>query len=241
MAAGGCVFTSQYVPTSAASYRPPRGATTTVSCACSPPSDQQTTPTTQTTPFIRVLVIAGEPYVGKSALCVQYVQQRFLAEYDPSLDDVWRKYITIDDIPCCVEIHNAAPLYEEYTLMQDRYIEATPGFVIVYSITSSISFNQVRPLYDRIAGLKAKTGSAFACVIVGNKVDLEPQRQVTVEQGVSLATSLNLPFFETCAKTRLQVDDVFEEVTRGVLHLGLDPKQLMPPTIPSSSQKCSLM
>ncbi|KAH3763732.1 Protein ras-2 [Pelomyxa schiedti] len=192
-----------YVPALAVSYRPPRTFVTE-------------SPTSQTTkrktPFIRLLVL-GEPGVGKSALCIRCVQNSFLAPtYDATMDECWRKDITVDGIPCQLFIYDPGTVPAGYESMNDEYIHVSEGFIILYSITDCASFSKVRSIYDRIHHIKHGTGHSFACVIVGNKVDLETEREVTVEQGVSLATSMNLPFFETCAKTGLQVGDVFSGI-----------------------------
>ncbi|KAH3763733.1 homogentisate 1,2-dioxygenase [Pelomyxa schiedti] len=219
------------VPTLAASYMPPR---TVVPEALTDRSYQHQNPDG----FIKVLAL-GEPGVGKSMLCIRCVDGDHFIPTDPEVDECLRKVLSVDGTPCQVDILDPGSfiLGEGSECIRDGYIHAAHGFVIVYSITDSASFRKVRQTYDCIKKVKDITDSTFACVIVGNKVDLETKREVTVEQGVSLATSMNLPFFETCALTGLQVDDVFCEVARVVLQLGL----LSPPPLPSIFPKCSLM
>ncbi len=48
-------------------------------------------------------------------------------------------------------------------------------------------------------------------VLVGNKCDI-PEREVTKEQGQSLAESFGVPYFESSAKERLNVDESFHEL-----------------------------
>src|SRR3546814_13709378 len=45
-------------------------------------------------------------------------------------------------------------------------------------------------------------------VLIGNKSDLEDQRQVTREEGVEYARRFRIPFFETSAKQRINIDEV---------------------------------
>lgn len=50
------------------------------------------------------IVIVGEGGVGKSALTIQFLQNEFLEDYDPTIDDNYRKQVVIDGkvhkLPC---------------------------------------------------------------------------------------------------------------------------------------------
>lgn len=48
-------------------------------------------------------------------------------------------------------------------------------------------------------------------ILVGNKCDLEEQRQVTSLQGKTLANQYNISFFETSASDNLNIDALFLE------------------------------
>ena len=42
------------------------------------------------------IVIVGEGGVGKSALTIQFLQNEFLEDYDPTIEDSYRKQAVID-------------------------------------------------------------------------------------------------------------------------------------------------
>ncbi len=42
--------------------------------------------------------------MGKSALTIQLVQSHFIDEYDPTIEDSYRKQVVIDDESCLLEI-----------------------------------------------------------------------------------------------------------------------------------------
>jgi Ras family protein len=72
------------------------------------------------------------------------------------------------------------------------------GYVLVYSISSKSSFDMIKIIRDKILDF---TGlETVPCVIVGNKSDLNIQRQVTTQEGLDLAQQWNCPFVETSAK-----------------------------------------
>ena len=68
---------------------------------------------------------------------------------------------------------------EEYAAMREQYIRPGEGFLLVYSITARDSFEEIRTFYKQI--LRVKDKEFFPVVLVGNKCDLDMERQVTTE------------------------------------------------------------
>ena len=50
------------------------------------------------------------------------------------------------------------------------------------------------------------------CVLVANKVDLHPQRQVSSEEGQKLAQEWNCAFIETSAKHNQNISRIFDQM-----------------------------
>eukprot|EP00299_Pterocystis_sp_00344_P009425 c3964_g1_i1.p1 GENE.c3964_g1_i1~~c3964_g1_i1.p1 ORF type:complete len:210 (-),score=55.90 c3964_g1_i1:72-632(-) len=159
------------------------------------------------------LVVVGGGGVGKSALTIQLIQNHFIEEYDPTIEDSYRKQVTIDGDPCLLDILDTAG-QEEYSAMRDQYMRTGQGFLTVYSITSRSSFDEVPNFKEQI--LRVKDLDKVPLVIVGNKVDLEQDRQISSAEGRDLAKSLGVPFMETSAKARINVEDAFFELVREI-------------------------
>lgn len=51
-------------------------------------------------------------------------------------------------------------------------------------------------------------------ILVGNKVDLESEREVSANEGQALAEEWGCPFMETSAKSKTMVDELFAEIVR---------------------------
>ena len=82
------------------------------------------------------------------------------------------------------------------------------GYVLVYSINSIKSFEVVQTLYEKIVD---QVGNPkLPVILVGNKKDLEHEREVSKEEGVKLAKDLKAAFLETSAKDNLCVCDLFQ-------------------------------
>jgi small GTP-binding protein len=69
---------------------------------------------------------------------------------------------------------------EEYSAMREQYMRTGEGFLLVYSITSRQSFEEIMTFQQQI--LRVKDKDYFPIIVVGNKCDLEKERAVS-QQG----------------------------------------------------------
>jgi len=160
------------------------------------------------------LVILGSGGVGKSALTVQFVQGIFVERYDPTIEDSYRKQVEIDGQHCMLEILDTAGT-EQFTAMRDLYMKNGQGFVLVYSITAQSTFNDLHEIRDQI--LRVKDTEDVPIILVGNKCDLEDEREVGRDQGAFLARSWNnCTFLETSAKAKVNVNEIFVDLVRQI-------------------------
>eukprot|EP00697_Spironema_sp_BW2_P014321 gnl/Spiro4/4736_TR2367_c0_g1_i1.p2 gnl/Spiro4/4736_TR2367_c0_g1~~gnl/Spiro4/4736_TR2367_c0_g1_i1.p2 ORF type:complete len:188 (+),score=71.12 gnl/Spiro4/4736_TR2367_c0_g1_i1:98-661(+) len=151
-------------------------------------------------------VILGGGAVGKSALSIQFVHNRFEADYDPTIEDCYRTQCTVDNETVLMEIVDTAG-QEEFRALRDQYIRSGLGFLLVFSITSRHSFDEIPSFRENI--IRVKGESDVPMVIMGNKCDLASERQVSYNEFKDLATSYDCPFFECSAKDRFNVQKGF--------------------------------
>jgi len=159
------------------------------------------------------LVVVGGGGVGKSCLTIQLIQSHFVDEYDPTIEDSYRKQCEIDDETALLDVLDTAG-QEEYSAMREQYMRTGEGFLLVYSITSRQSFEEILTFQQQI--LRVKDKDYFPIIIVGNKCDLESEREVSVEEGAALARQFGCEFMETSAKSRKNVENSFFELVREI-------------------------
>ncbi|XP_017786099.1 PREDICTED: ras-related protein Rap-2b [Nicrophorus vespilloides] len=168
------------------------------------------------------VVVLGSGGVGKSALTVQFVSGCFMEKYDPTIEDFYRKEIEVDNSPCVLEILDTAGT-EQFASMRDLYIKNGQGFVVVYSLTNNQTFQDIRTMKELITRVKGT--ERVPILLVANKVDLEHQREVTIQDGNSLATQWSCPFIEASAKDKINVNEVFAEIVR---EMNISPEKEQP-------------
>jgi len=158
------------------------------------------------------LVVVGDGGVGKSALTIQLIQNHFFEEYDPTIEDSYRKQVVIDGETCLLDILDTAG-QEEYSAMRDQYMRTGEGFLLVFAVNEAKSFENISSYREQIK--RVKDLEEVPMVLVGNKCDL-PQRGVDMRLVQETAKSYGIPFIETSAKTRTGVDDAFYTLVREI-------------------------
>lgn len=157
------------------------------------------------------LVVVGGGGVGKSALTIQFIQSYFVTDYDPTIEDSYTKQCVIDERAARLDILDTAG-QEEFGAMREQYMRTGEGFLLVFSVTDRGSFEEIYKFQRQI--LRVKDRDEFPMILVGNKADLEQQRQVTQEEGQQLARQLKVTYMEASAKIRMNVDQAFHELVR---------------------------
>uniref|UniRef100_A0AAX7UCW6 Small monomeric GTPase n=1 Tax=Astatotilapia calliptera TaxID=8154 RepID=A0AAX7UCW6_ASTCA len=135
----------------------------------------------------------------------------FVTDYDPTIEDSYTKQCVIDERPARLDILDTAG-QEEFGAMREQYMRTGEGFLLVFSVTDRGSFEEIYKFQRQI--LRVKDRDEFPMILVGNKADLELQRQVTQEEGQQLARQLKVTYMEASAKIRMNVDQAFHELVR---------------------------
>ena len=155
-------------------------------------------------------IIIGNSGVGKSGLLLRFTGNSFCEDYSCTIGvDFGIKTI----------IH---PLYEDalklqlwdtagheiYRSITQAYYKNTAVAIIVYDITNLDSFKSLPNWYEDV---KKNTNDNIITVLVGCKKDLIHKRQISYEEGKSVADSYSSLFFETSSLTGENVNDIFDK------------------------------
>jgi len=159
------------------------------------------------------VIMVGSGGVGKSALTLQFMYEEFVEDYEPTKADSYRKKVILDGQEYHIDILDTAG-QEDYAAIRDNYFRSGEGFLCVFSIAEQESLTCAHELREQI--LRVKNDDNIPFVLVGNKADLEDRRVVSKEAATEQATSWKVPYIETSAKTRQNVDLIFYELLREI-------------------------
>uniref|UniRef100_A0A6B2LLF4 Uncharacterized protein n=1 Tax=Arcella intermedia TaxID=1963864 RepID=A0A6B2LLF4_9EUKA len=167
----------------------------------------------------------GSGGVGKSTIFIRYYQNYFVEEYDPTIEDAYRKCVDIDGKVYAMEALDT-PGTQQFTAMRDLYIKNAEGIILIYSIIAHSTFVDISELHSIIMGVKNEQGCLHTPIIIAaNKLDLQDQRVISTESGQELANQLGCAFMETSAKTPTNVTELFDTCARMIIQCR-GPKNL---------------
>lgn len=93
------------------------------------------------------------------------------------------------------------------------------GIMLVYDITDGKSFDSIGKW---LRNIDENANEDVVKMIIGNKCDMEDKRVVSTDRGQEVAQHHGIPFFETSAKTNVNVTRAFHDITQRILEKVCD-------------------
>jgi small GTP-binding protein len=161
------------------------------------------------------IVLAGEGATGKTSLLERVKFNKFNESYSLTVGgNVLFLELNINNEKARLMCWDSAG-QTQFACIRQAFYRGLRGFIIVFDISWRGSFEAVKSWYYELK----QTAPTVPFILVGNKVDLTPHRQISTEEGQSLARELNADhYFETSAKTGLEARKPFEYITKQILN-----------------------
>jgi Ras-related protein Rab-21 len=176
------------------------------------------------------VVLLGEGSVGKTSLFLRFTVNKFNPTHETTLQasyqnkrinlpDGKRANLAIWDTAGQERFHSLGPIY---------YRDSN-GAILVYDITDRNSFVRVQ---NWVKELRKMLGKDIELAIVGNKIDLEANRVVTVDEAEKYAASVGAKHYHTSAKLDKGIAELFLDLTKRIVERESSATKL-----PTSSTK----
>ena len=155
---------------------------------------------------IKIMVI-GEVRVGKTSLISKFTKNVFGGNYLTTVGiDFQVKTVNVNGKAIKVQIWDTAG-EERFRNIATNYFKSSDGFLIVYYIIDKNTFEKLDFWFEQI---NLNVPENIRYVLVGNKCDLEGQREVNKDEGINRAKEFNCEFYETSAKEGTNVNEIFQ-------------------------------
>eukprot|EP01091_Cochliopodium_minus_P014800 TRINITY_DN5088_c0_g1_i1.p1 TRINITY_DN5088_c0_g1~~TRINITY_DN5088_c0_g1_i1.p1 ORF type:complete len:185 (-),score=26.10 TRINITY_DN5088_c0_g1_i1:62-616(-) len=159
------------------------------------------------------IVLLGSGSVGKSAITIQFIKSMFIIDYDPTIEDCYSRQCEIDNEHCMISILDTAG-QEEFKILRAQHIKQGQGYLLIFSIDDLDSFHELENIINTIQEIKSK--KYVPMILMGNKCDLEKNRVIKKQVAQELANKYRMPYFETSALKRLNIDESFYQCVREI-------------------------
>jgi Ras-related protein Rab-6A len=160
------------------------------------------------------LVLLGDAAVGKTSIITRFAFDEFKTNY--------RVTIGVDFVARTLHLNNRAVRLQLWdTAGQERYRALVPSYVrdssaaiVVYDVSSRESFENTDAWINVVREERGEDNVLI--MLVGNKTDLQENRQVSLGEGEAKARKLGIMFVETSAKGGFNVKGLFRKLAAGL-------------------------
>ncbi|KAJ5077760.1 ras-related protein rab-11c [Anaeramoeba ignava] len=162
------------------------------------------------------IVLIGDSSVGKTNLLTRFCENEFTSDSMPTIGvEFGSKIVEINEQIIKAQIWDTAG-QERFRSVTQVYYRSSIGAFIVYDITNSESFER---LDDWVREFKEQSELNAIPMIIGNKCDLEKEREISKEMGENFAKENGLSFIETSAKDGTNVEYAFRTLIEEIYNV----------------------
>nr|ABD65447.1 Rab-like1 [Suberites domuncula] len=176
------------------------------------------------------VTLAGNSGVGKTTLFLRFKLGQFIENPDSiGCEGEFRKNWPVDGEEVSMTLYDTAGI-ERYAQINSTYFRRSRVVIFMYDISDRETFDSLTH-WEREAVEKSFTRGQpeIITALVGNKVDLEDERQVTNARALQFADNYCIPkelVFEISAKSGEGVSEMFDAIIRAMLLKGTNQRNL---------------
>ena len=150
--------------------------------------------------------------IGKSSILLRYTDGGFDPEHAATIGiDFKAKTLDVGGSRVRLNIWDTAG-QERFKTMSAAYYRGAAGIIFGYDVTREITFEHLQQWIEEADAYT--TSEHVVKMLVGNKIDLESEREVSRDRGADFARKHQMMFIEASAKTEQGVAQAFEELTQ---------------------------
>uniref|UniRef100_A0A914YA69 Uncharacterized protein n=1 Tax=Panagrolaimus superbus TaxID=310955 RepID=A0A914YA69_9BILA len=160
-------------------------------------------------------MLLGDSCTGKTCLLIRFKDGTFMNNNFISTVgiDYRNKLVEVDKYKVKLQIWDTAG-QERFRSITSSYYRDADALLLVFDVTSRPSFENIR---NWLGQVREYANDHVQITLVGNKIDLSAQRKVKADEARQLASSYNIPYLETSAKTGQNVQEAFHDLARRLI------------------------
>ncbi|KAJ7307316.1 hypothetical protein JRQ81_009324 [Phrynocephalus forsythii] len=160
------------------------------------------------------LLLIGDSGVGKTCLIIRFAENNFSGTYISTIGiDFKIRTVEIEGKRIKLQVWDTAG-QERFKTITTAYYRGAMGIILVYDITDEKSFENIQ---NWMKSIKENASAGVERLLLGNKCDMENKRKVPRERAEKLSKEHGIRFFETSAKSSINVEEAFNTLAQDIL------------------------
>ena len=169
------------------------------------------------------IMTLGKCSVGKSSFILRFTENRFENTYLTTVGLDFRfRLVNIKDIQYKVLFYDTVG-QEKYHSIAPNIIKKANGIIIMYDITNKSTFDSIPEILKTI---EEEKGKDFPMILIGNKMDLENEREIKKEEAEELAEKYGMEFFEISNKEGINIEKAGLSIVNKILEKRKDDSNI---------------
>ncbi len=169
------------------------------------------------------IMTLGKCSVGKSSFILRFTENRFENTYLTTVGLDFRfRLVNIKDIQYKVLFYDTVG-QEKYHSIAPNIIKKANGIIIMYDITNKSTFDSIPEILKTI---EEEKGKDFPMILIGNKIDLENEREIKKEEAEELAEKYGMEFFEISNKEGINIEKAGLSIVKKILEKRQDDSNI---------------
>ena len=159
------------------------------------------------------LLLVGDSNVGKTSLLLKYTDDNYPLEHIATVGIEYRiKMFDYKNFKIKIQIWDTAG-QERFHSITNNFFRNSNGILFVYDITKHESFEGVINWVKEAEDI----GDDYQKILIGNKCDLDSEREVKEEEVEKFSNEKNIRYFETSAKNGTNLDEALSAIVELIL------------------------
>jgi small GTP-binding protein len=151
------------------------------------------------------ITIIGKGVVGKTSITNRLINIEYPEQHDPTIEDKYNLVVNINSKQINLEILDTAG-EQDYQNLLYSWITNGDAFILVFAINDKESFDYLLKKREKIIEIKGNKN--IPIILIGNKSDLNKEREVTIEEAEKISKLWNVDYVECSAKNNTNCNNI---------------------------------
>ncbi len=152
------------------------------------------------------IIVIGDPKVGKTKLLTKFATNLSGKDLLPLIGvQFFKKQVELKDHNATVNLNFWDLATQQFTVLHSLYLKGADGILLVFDLSRESTFSNVNEWFSICP-------VGVPRILIGNKVNPENERKITLPMAERLSEEFNAPYFETSTAVGENINLIFHRI-----------------------------